>query len=321
MKNTLISFVVPCYRCRTTIEMVVDEIIATVGQRAGYSYEIVLVNDCSPDDSLELLKALAQKNKNIKVVSLAKNMGKHAAVLAGYAVAAGDYVVDLDDDYQSPVNEFWKLFKPVESGECDYATAKYFVKKEPLWKRFGSDLNLFMSAALLDKPSDLRFENFSVMKRFVAKKMTEYRHPYPYLEGLVLRITRRIQTVEMHQRERAGGATTFTFSKCLSLWANGLTAFSVRPLRMAFALGVSIGTSGFVFAGYIIARRLLDPNIAAGFSSIMATILVMSGIIMILIGLIGEYLGRVYICINNSPQYVIRETYNIAPEDLREEAA
>lgn len=322
MTKTRLSFVVPCYRSEGTINLVVEEITRTVAERRNYDYEIILVNDCSPDNLWEVLKALARRDPKIKVLSLSKNMGKHAAVLAGYAVATGEYVVDVDDDFQSPVNELWRLLDPVIKDECDYATAKYPIKHSALWKRIGSSLNLFMSSTLLDKPSDLRFENFSVMKRFVAKEVIKYRHPYAYLEGLTLRITRRIRTVEMHQRKRAGQVpSNFTLRKSVALWANGLTAFSVKPLRMALVLGVTIGSSGFAIAAWIVVRRILNPNIAAGFSSIMATILIMSGLIMILLGMIGEYLGRVYICINDSPQYVVKESCNVEPKDQKKEAA
>lgn len=321
MKTTLLSFVIPCYRSEKTINMVVEEIIQTVGQRPEYDYEIIAVNDCSPDNVLEVLKRLAEQNPKIKVVSFSKNMGKHAAVLAGYAIATGEFVVDLDDDFQSPVPELWRLLEPVAKGECDYATAKYHTKRQSFSKRMGSNINLLMSTIMLDKPSNLRFENFSVMRSFVPKEMIKYNHPYPYLEGLVLRVTRKIATVEMDQRERGDDSSTgFTFGKSLSLWLNGLTAFSVKPLRVASLLGVLVAASGFCFAAYIIIHRLLNPDVVAGFSAIMATILIMSGIIMLLLGLIGEYLGRIYICINASPQYVVKEMYNVKPNDTNQKA-
>lgn len=312
MKPILLSFVIPCYRSEKTVGMVIDEIIETVGQRPEYDYEIIAVNDCSPDNVLTVLKARAEKNPKIRVVSFSRNMGKHAAVLAGYAFVEGEYVIDLDDDFQSPVNELWRLLAPVANDECDYATAKYFTKRQSFSKRMGSNINLLMSSIMLEKPPNLRFENFSVMKRFIAGEMIKYVHPFPYLEGLVLRVTQRIGTVEMDQRERGDDSGTgFTLRKSLSLWLNGLTAFSVKPLRVASLLGVVVATCGFAFAAYLVVRRLLHPEMVAGFSSIMATLLITSGIIMLLLGLIGEYLGRVYICINAAPQYVIKETFNV----------
>jgi glycosyltransferase involved in cell wall biosynthesis len=312
MIQTLLSFVIPCYRSEKTIDMVINEIIETVGLRSEYDYEIIAVNDCSPDNVLQILKARAERDPKVKVLSFSKNMGKHAAVLAGYAVAQGDFVVDLDDDFQSPVHELWRLLETVANDECDYATARYRKKRQSFSKRLGSNINLLMSSIMLEKPADLRFENFSVMKRFVSKEVIKYRHPFPYLEGLVLRVTQRIGTVEMDQRERGDNSGTgFTLRKSLSLWLNGLTAFSVKPLRVASLLGAMVATSGFAFAAYLIVQRLRYPEIVAGYSSIMATMLITSGIIMLLLGLIGEYLGRVYICINAAPQYVVKDSFNV----------
>ena len=211
---TLLSFVIPCYRSEKTIKKVVDEIITTVSQRDGYEYEIITVNDCSPDGVYGVLKELALHNPKIKVVNLAKNMGKHSAVMAGYAFVSGDYIVNLDDDFQSPVDHLWELLDPVEADMCDIATAEYFVKKEAGWKKIGSNFNLFISEVMLDKPKGLRFENLNVIKRFVIDEVIKYKNPYPFLEGLILRVTKRVISVSMEQRERADdkgtGFTLFT---------------------------------------------------------------------------------------------------------------
>ena len=177
--STLLSFVIPCYRSEGTIRKVTDEIAEVVSQREEYDYEIICVNDFSPDNVYQVLQSLAGENKKIKVVNLAKNMGKHAAVLAGYSVARGAYIVNLDDDCQCPTYELWKLLEPVEQDVCDYATAHYHRKKQAAWKNLGSSANTLMSSVMLEKPQSLRIENFSVMKRFVAEEMIKYTSPYP----------------------------------------------------------------------------------------------------------------------------------------------
>lgn len=307
----LLSFVIPCYRSEKTIRKVIEEIISTVEQRPSYDYEIITVNDCSPDNVYEELKSLAAENTKIKVINFSKNMGKHAAVMAGYSVCQGDYVVNLDDDYQCPVYELWKLVELLEKDECDYATAKYIEKKQSVFKNFGSNINLWMITFLLNKPKDLRFENFNIMKRFICQEIVKYKHPYPYLEGLVLRVTHRVRTVEMEVRDRGDdNKTGFTFRKSVSLLLNGLTAFSVKPLRIASVLGIVFSFSGFIWALYTIINKLLNPDVAAGYSSLLAAILLTNGLLMLMLGLIGEYIGRVYICLNASPQYVIKDTIN-----------
>ena len=318
MGKTLLSFVIPCYRSEFTIQKVYNEIVATVSERKEYDYEIIAVNDCSPDGVLNILIKLASEDPKFKVINLVKNMGKHAAVLAGYAHVQGDYVVNLDDDFQSPVNNLWQLLDPLLYDEYDVATAKYNQKKESAWKRFGSNVNLAVSEIMLDKPKGMRFENLSIMKRFVADEVVTYKNPFPFLEGLILRVTNRIISIPMDQRERGDDRSTgFTFWKSLSLFANGFTNFSVKPLRIALVIGVLYAILGFCFGLYVVVRKIVLPNVPMGWSSTMAVILFSNGIIMLLLGVIGEYVGRIFICMNDAPQYIIRNTINIGPEVRR----
>lgn len=311
-KEKLLSFVIPCYRSEHTIEKVVAEILETVSQRSEWDYEIICVNDCSPDNVYAVLLKLAEQNKRIRVVNLSKNMGKHAAVLAGYAYAQGQYTVNLDDDFQSPTYELWKLIDALEHDECDFATAAYASKKEKAWKRFGSFVNMTMSSMMIGKPRNIRFENFAAQKYFLTKEMIKYTNAYPYLEGLILRITRRIKMIPMEQRDRADENTTgFTFHKSMSLFINGFTAFSVKPLRIATVAGGFTALLGFLYALYIMVKKIMNPAIQLGYSSMMCVLLFIGGMIMLMLGLIGEYIGRIYICLNKAPQYVIRNTVNI----------
>ena len=311
----LLSFVIPCYRSEKTIEKVVAEIIETVSLRPEWDYEIICVNDCSPDNVYEVLLKLASENKKIKVINFSKNMGKHSAVLAGYSFAKGQYTVNLDDDFQSPTYELWKLIDALENDECDVATASYSRKKEVFWKRFGSGLNTFMSSVMIGKPKDLRFENFCAQKFFLTKEMIKYTNPYPYIEGLILRITRRVKMIPMQERDRAdSNKTGFTLHKSVSLFANGLTAFSVKPLRVATVIGGITATLGFLYAVYLVIRKILQPETPMGYSSMMCVLLFVGGMVMLMLGIIGEYIGRIYICLNKSPQYVVRETVNIEGE-------
>ncbi len=307
-----ISFVIPCYRSENTIERVIDEIQTTMLQRADFPYEIICVNDCSPDHVDDKLAELARKDVRIKVIEFAKNAGKHAAVLAGHAVADGDYIVDLDDDFQCPAYEVWKLIDPLIADECDLATAMYTVKKEAGYKRMGSKINAWMTCIMLEKPKNLRFENFLAMKRFVSDEMIKYTNPFPYLEGLICRVTNRVKMVPMEERERGDNHTTgFTLRKSIALWMNGLTAFSVKPLRVASIIGFLFAAIGFIWGFVIVIRKIISPEILLGYSSLAAILLCSSGLIMLMLGIIGEYIGRIYICINLSPQYVIKKTINL----------
>ena len=306
-----ISFCIPCYGSEKTIEFVINEIVETVSQRADeYDYEIIAVNDCSPDNVLSVLKEAAQNNSKIKAIDLARNFGKHSAVMAAFSVASGDYIVCLDDDGQCPMDRLWDLLEPVINGGYDYSMAKYDKKKQSKFKNFGSALNSFMTRVLINKPKDMKFTNFKAMKRFVVDEMIKYNNPYPYIEGLTLRTTRQIALVEMEERERYEGTGNFTFKKSVALWVNGFTAFSVKPLRISTILGMIFASFGFLVGIIVIIRKLINPSIAMGYSSTMAVLLFIGGIIMLMLGMIGEYIGRIYISLNNSPQFVIREIIN-----------
>lgn len=306
---TLITFVIPCYGSEKTISPVINEIIETVHQRDGYDYEIIAVNDCSPDNVLSVLKKMASDNKKIKVIDFAKNSNRPGAVMAGLRNSSGDICIVMDDDGQCPMPELWKLLEPLDD-DFDVSIAAYPERKQNAFKNFGTLVNKKMTEVIIERPKELQFTNFMAMKSFIVQKIIEYKNPYPYMTGLLLRTTQRIANVTMEERNRLEGNTTFTFKKMLNLWLNGFTAFSVKPLRIADFFGVIIAIIGFIYALYIVINKVINPEVAIGYSSIMAAILVIGGIIMLILGLIGEYIGRIYICINNSPQYVIREKIN-----------
>lgn len=316
MATKLLSFVIPCYRSEKTIAKVIEEIDKTVAEREEFDYEVICVNDCSPDNVLDVLYDLADKNPKVKVINFAKNKGKHAAILAARHYVSGDYVVDIDDDYQSPVYNLWKLVDPIEAGLCDVAAANYFEKKHTFVKRFGSKVNIRMGDVMLERPHGLHTDNFNVMKRFVSDEMIKYTNPYPYYEGLIFMVTHNIQVVMMEQRERGDdNATGFTFKKSFDLLINGLTAFSVKPLRVSMFVGTMFAILGFLYGIYILLGKFVWHTVTVlGYASLSAIILFTTGVLMLMLGMIGEYIGRIYISMNNFPQYTVKETKNIDKE-------
>ncbi|MCD8008294.1 MAG: glycosyltransferase [Clostridiales bacterium] len=312
-----ISFVIPCYASEGSVALVMDEIRTVVAQRPEYDYEIVAVNDCSPDNVLSVLRQQAAQDRRVKVIDLAKNGGRHNALICGCHYTTGDYVAFIDDDLQCPTDRFWDLLAPLESGEYDVSIAKYPKKTQSGLKNFGSKVNDSVANWLLGKDKDLKFSNYSVMRRFVKDEVIRYTNPYPYLSGLMLRATSRVTNVVMEERERTIGVGHYNFKKSFALWMNSFTAFSVKPLRLATTLGVVCAFVGVITALYTIIHKLMVPTVAVGYSSIMATMLFLGGMIMFLLGLIGEYIGRIYISLNNSPQYVVRETLNVEEASVR----
>ena len=301
------SFVIPCYGSEHTIEHVIREIEEQMARRSELDYEVIAVNDCSPDGVWEILLKEHRRNPRVKLLEMARNMNRPGAVMAGLNHASGDLVVVMDDDGQCPMDRLWDLVRPIETGEADVSMAKYPERKQSVFKNFGTYVNQRMTELILDKPRELEFTNFMAIKRCVVREMVKYQNPYPYMTGLLLRSTKHIVNIGMEERSRHDGkATTFTFVKLLSLWMNGLTAFSVKPLRCATLLGFLFAAAGFLFGVYLVFRKLFSPDIEMGYSSIMVSIVVIGGLLMLMLGIIGEYLGRIYICLNKSPQYVVR---------------
>lgn len=309
-----VSFVIPCYRSEQTITHVVDEIRETMNGLKKYEYEIVLVNDCSPDDTFEVIRKLCADDSCITGINLAKNFGQHAALMAGFRQIQGDIVVCLDDDGQTPANEVGKLLEKIEEG-ADVVYAKYDHKQHSAFRNFGSHVNELMTRIMLGKPKELFISSYFAARRFIIDEVNRYENSYPYVIGLVLRATKKIVNVDVHHREREIGTSGYTLKKLLGLWFNGFTAFSVQPLRIATILGGSCAVLGFLYAIYTIIKKFINPAVPLGFSSLMSAILFIGGMLMIMLGLIGEYIGRIYITLNNSPQYVIREVVS----KLREE--
>jgi len=214
---------------------------------------------------------------------------------------------------ETPADEVGKLLMKLEEG-FDAVYAKYEHKQHSGFRNLGSKVNELMTRILLEKPKELYLSSYFAVKRFVVEDMIRYENSYPYVIGLVLRTTKSITNVVVNHREREEGTSGYTLKKLLGLWFNGFTAFSVKPLRIATCLGVISAVLGFVYGIYTIIKKFINPAVPLGFSSMMAALVFFGGMIMIMLGLIGEYIGRIYISMNNSPQYVIKERINVKEE-------
>ena len=308
------SFVIPCYRSENTIETVVNEIKTEMASKCpNDDFEIVLVNDCSPDNVWSVIEHLAEAEPNVIGVNLAKNFGQHAALLAGYGKCSGEYVVSLDDDGQAPLDSLADLIAKIEDG-YDVVYAYYRNVKQNLFRRFGSWMAELMGKFMLEPPKDMKASSFYIARKFVIAEMVRYKNAFPYLMGLVLRTTRKIAWVPTEHRSRIEGTSGYSFWRLLSLWLNGFTAFSVKPLEFSTILGFLFALLGFGYSIFVIVRRIMGITTLEGWSTIIALILIIGGCILMMLGLIGEYIGRIYICINDSPQYVIKDIKRNSPQ-------
>ena len=308
-----ISFIIPCYRSEKTRPVVIGEITETMDRMADrYDYDIFLINDASPDGTAGVISKLCEENDRIRGISFARNFGQHAALMAGFRYSDGDICVALDDDGQTPADQVDRLLDAIENG-ADAVYAKYDHKKHSGFRNFGSRVNDMMLRVMLSKPKELFVSSYFAVKRFVVEDMIRYENSYPYVIGLVLRSTKSIVNVDIDHRDRMEGSSGYTLKKLLGLWFNGFTAFSVKPLRIATFIGGVSACLGLLYGLYVIIRRLIIdiPDEAMGFAATMSAIVFFGGMILLMLGLIGEYIGRIYISMNNSPQYVIRDRWNL----------
>jgi len=303
-----LSIVVPVYRSATILPQLVTQIHAEMrAEGLDGRFELLLVNDCSPDGSWQVIRALAEEQPFVKGISLRRNAGQHNAIMAGLHHARGEYIVLMDDDLQHPPSAIADILRALTSG-YDVCYTNYLNRQHAAWKKLGSQFNDWMATLLLGKPKGLYLSSFKGMHREIAQEVIRYDGPYTYIDGLILDVTRSITTVDIEHQERYEGKSNYTLGKLLSLWMKMATSFSVFPLRFATYAGFALAALSLVMIVVVIGQKLLYPELPRGWASLIATILFIGGIQTLCIGMIGEYLGRAYLKLNHKPQFVIGST-------------
>ena len=307
-----VSVVIPCYYSEATIGKVVA-LTRDVLRERGDAYEFVLVNDGSTDGTFARIRELAEADPCVHGVCLSRNFGQHNAIMAGLARVRGHVVMLMDDDMQTHPSQCSRLLDEMETGAWDVVFARYPAQREAAWRRLGSRFAVATERALMGCPKGIDTTSFFVMRDFVAHEVTRYAGPYVSVQGLIFRVTRTVCNVDVEHFEREQGTSGYTFGSLVRLWSSVLT-FSVVPLRAASVVGSLLGLAGVVGAIALVVRRVLDPTVQQGWSSLMVTVLICSGLTIAFLGLAGEYLGRLFMTANREPQYVVRETVGL-PRD------
>jgi undecaprenyl-phosphate 4-deoxy-4-formamido-L-arabinose transferase len=306
--SIVLTILIPVYNSEKTINGLVEGLIKKL--RSLYQLEIILVNDHSPDRSEEVCISLFEKYKEtVKFYSLSKNVGEHSAVMAGLNQVTGDYTVIMDDDFQNPISEVVKLIDTALEKDCDVVYSYYEKKRHKLFRNMGSWLNDKAANLMLKKPKGLYLSSFKVLNKFLVNEIIKYQAPFPYIDGLILQITDKIGTVKVEHHERKEGSSGYTLKKLISLWLNMFTNFSILPLRISIILGLIFASIGLILGIYSAIEKFLNPGIPVGFASMFVAISMFGGIQLIMLGMVGEYIGRVFLSLNKKPQYTIRKKY------------
>lgn len=301
------SLVIPVFNAGQCLAALVDELHAVF---AGRRFEVVLVNDGSTDDSETACAQLAEKHTGtVRFVQLSRNFGEHSAVMAGLHASRGAYVVVMDDDGQHPASEALRLFEAIKDNRDDVVYGRYVVKHHGLARNIGSRVNDWVATLLLHKPRGLYLSSFKVMNRFVVDEIRKYRGARPYIDGLIYRTTHDIGQIDVVHRQRAHGRSNYSLGRLLALWLDTFPNFSILPLRFAGVLGLLCsGFSAIVLCLSIVDKLWFNTGMTAGVPSIMVAIAFFAGVQLLILGLLGEYLGRLFLNQSGVPQFVVRYT-------------
>jgi glycosyltransferase involved in cell wall biosynthesis len=308
-----LSIVIPVFNAALTLPALYRELSAL--EIVG-GLELILVNDGSHDETEAIaLKLTRESSIPITFLSLSRNFGEHNAVLAGLRASSGRYVVTMDDDLQNPPSEVLKLLAAAESEKRDVVYAIYERKEHAWWRNLGSRLTNLIADYVVEKPRKLYLSSFRCMTRLVADEVAKSRNPYPYIDGLIFQITQNAGAVPVRHVGRGQGRSGYTLRKLVRLWMSMLVNFSVLPLRLMTVAGMITSALGFLAVIEVVLEHLLKRN-PTGWSSLMAAILLLSGTQLLLLGIMGEYVGRIYLGISDKPQSVVRATLRSSGKDV-----
>ncbi|MCX6129092.1 MAG: glycosyltransferase family 2 protein [Proteobacteria bacterium] len=307
MNTPELSFVIPVYNGSASIRKVAQEIIRHF---SFLSFELILVNDGSKDDSEEVCKILVDENPGlIKFLQLSRNFSEHNAVLAGLNQSRGNFVAVLDDDGQNPPFEILRLYEAIKIGKHDTVYGFYRDKKHHWFRNLGSKFNDAVANVMLKKPKSIYLSSFKIMNRFIVDQVISYKGAFPYIDGLIFRATQNIAQIPVEHVVRVEGRSGYTFQKLVKLWLNMFLNFSISPLRMAAVLGLLSSAASIPLIFIIIIDKILNPQLTMGVPTILVAMSFFSGIQLLIIGLVGEYLGRMFLDYSGTPQYIVRYAY------------
>jgi glycosyltransferase involved in cell wall biosynthesis len=303
-----LSIIIPIYNGAKTITPLVEVLEKELAQK--FDLEVVLVNDGSPsDNSAEVCADIAESDSKVKFLDLSSNFGEHNAVMAGLNYCSGEAAVIIDDDFQNPPSEIAKLVEKLNEG-YDVAYSYYKKKKHHFLRNLGSRFNNIVATVLLGKPRNLYLSSFKAISRFVIDELVKYKGPYPYIDGLILRFTRNYGRVQVEHHPSLKETSGYTFHKLISLWLRMFTNFSLLPLRTATVLGFVFAMVGIVGAIFFTIEKLRNPDLPAGWASLIISLFVISGVQLFALGMVGEYLGRLFLKDDGKPQFVVRRSIN-----------
>ena len=306
----LISICIPCYRSALTLATVVESVKKEFAGRPEYDYQFVLVNDGSPDNTFQVIRKLCEEDSRIIGVDHSRNYGQSAAKLTSLQFAEGDIIIFMDDDGQHSAEGVFVLIDKMLEGDYDVVYAHFANKQHTPFKKIASWMHNKIAEKMGNKPEGVHRSSFCAWSRTVADALKDYHSPFVSVGSYLMHITTRYAEVEIEHKKRLAGKSGYTLKRMFKMWFNIFFSFSMIPLRITTYLGSIIASAGFIWGIVLIIRKLVDPHIAAGYTSTIVLILFIGGLLMLFLGIIGEYVGRIYMTVSNMPQSHIRKIIN-----------
>lgn len=310
----LISIVIPCYYSEDTIGKEVEAVMEQFDEREGYECEFVLVNDGSKDGTFGVIKGLCEKYPNVKGLNLMRGFGQHNAIMAGLHHTSGERIMGMDDDMQTHPSQVFKLIEKMEEGGYDVVYGTYPESKNGFFKRLSSDFNQLSSRIMLDIPKDIKATNFWIITDKVRDEAIKYSSFNPVIDAIFYQVTQNFGSVEVEHHKRASGKSGYTFRKLLTLWLSYWN-YSVVPLRISFFMGALSASLGLIVTIWTIYKKMTDPVLPMGWASTLVLMTMLFGAVLMMLGIVGEYLGKAILILNKTPQYIVREKLNTDGED------
>ncbi len=316
-----LSIVIPVYRSEPCLQALADAIDAAL-EPLEKRYEVVFVNDGSPDDSWRVIESICCTRPSYVGIDLRRNFGQDNAIMTGLRVSRGDVVAIMDDDLQHDPRDLPALIDALEREKADVVYAQFTTKHQKWWKNLGSWFNGVVAEWVIDKPKGIYLSPYKVIRREVAQLICRYDGPDPYVDGLLFQVTAHVAQEPVTHHPRRAGRGNYTLGRSLRVWARLATAFSVKPLRIVIWAGLLFGVLGGALAVYVVLYRLLYPQFfeqsVAGWASLMVTELLTSSVRMLFLGVLGEYAGRTYLAVSNKPQATVRTLLNLSQDSSDE---